>query len=288
MERFNKCERGSIIIIVALGMTFFIGMLGLVVDGGYLYLQRALLSNATDAAALAGVQDLPSSWQVAETRAYQYGVANKMETHELEVGFANNFHRIIVTAQRDVPLFFLQILGFSDVTVQAQAAAEVGQLSGYAGVAPFGIVWEDFSVNQTYYLKTDPHTGGSLQGNFGALALGGRGANNYENNIKHGYNGMLRVGDKVLTETGNIAGPTKRGVEFRLNGSPRIVIPVIDSLDVTGRDYVTILGFAVFDLEDVETYGSDAAVIGKFVFDSVDGILGVAPDYGATAYRLVH
>lgn len=51
-------ESGSTIIIIALAMTALLGLTALVVDVGYLYIERSRLQNAADAAALAGARDL--------------------------------------------------------------------------------------------------------------------------------------------------------------------------------------------------------------------------------------
>ncbi len=300
MRRVIKEETGSIIILVALGLTLFLGLLGIVVDGGYLYLQRGRLVNAVDAAALAGVQEL-SMANNAVAEAYNYAAKNNVSAAALTVGVSHGNSRISVEAKRQVDLFFMPMFGFKHVEVKAYAQAERGGISGYMGAAPFGVEWGSFEFGQTINLKNDPHSGGSFQGNFGALALGGTGASNYEKNIKYGYPGMLRIGDNVPTETGNMAGKTKSGIQYlmgldplaqfdevSLKSSRILVVPIVDSLDVKGRKEITILGFASFFLENVETKGSDATVVGRFMRMVVDGeISSSAPDYGLTAYRLV-
>ena len=50
-------EKGSVIIIVACAMVLMLGIAALVIDVGVLYYNKVALSNAADAAALAGVQE---------------------------------------------------------------------------------------------------------------------------------------------------------------------------------------------------------------------------------------
>src|SRR5690606_15931985 len=114
------------------------------------------------------------------------------------------------------------LFGFKQLQVSAEAAAMIGPVVGCTGVIPVGVPWDDFEFGQVYELKIDAHSGRKYQGNFGALALGGTGANTYRNNLKYGYQGMLRVGDQVYTEPGNMAGPTRQGIEYRLKQAPSI------------------------------------------------------------------
>src|SRR5690606_21957458 len=69
-------EKGSALFLTAIAMVVLLGFAALVTDVGLLYLNRYQLANAADAAALAGVQELPwSSWS-AERRALAYGELN--------------------------------------------------------------------------------------------------------------------------------------------------------------------------------------------------------------------
>lgn len=296
----NKYETGSILIIVVAGMMVILGLLGLVVDVGHIFIQRARLVSAVDAVVLAGVQELPSLPDQAVNIAYRFGLENQVNSDQLSVSVSNANTEISAQGERDVELFFLRLFGFDTHQVYAEAAAEVGVVSACTGVAPFGIVIDDFQYNHVYVLKYDSHSDNRHHGNFGALRLGGNGADNYRNNIKYGYSGVLAVGDQVYTEPGNMAGPTDHGVSYRINqdyhssfdnfddDSPRIVIvPIVDNMDIHGTDYVTILGFAAFYLEHVERQGNVAIVKGRFIEYATDAEIGNAANYGLKAYRLL-
>lgn len=276
MLRLLRSEQGSAIVIVALTITAMMGFGALIIDVGNLYLNKTRLVNMVDAAALAGVQDLPGDSQLAVSNAYSYAAQNGMNSDVVGASVSNNNRVITVTATRRVPLFLARFFQMTSSDVTAEAAASISPITGASGIVPFGIVKQQFIYGQTYNLKAG--AGGGYSGNYGGLALGGNGANVYRGNIKNGYNGQLRIGDWISTEPGNMSGPTSQGVDYRISldptatfltvekGSPRmVVVPVIDSLDVNGRSDVLIVGFAAFFLEGVGGHGNDNYVTGKFM-----------------------
>ena len=295
-----KDESGVILVLVVAGMTAFLGLLGLVIDLGQIYMERVRLSRAVDAAVFAGVQELPGKPEQAVAKAYEYSQANNVAVENVEVKLGNGNRLINVRAEKRAKLYLLGLFGYKDYPVSAEAAAVVGAASGVSGVIPVGVPWQDFEFGQSVILKYDPHSCGSQQWNFGALALGGTGSNNYRNNLKYGYQGVLRVGDQVYTEPGNMAGPTRDGVKYRLqqagdgaglkwyeHNARVAIVPIVDSFDVKGRDLVTIVGFAAFYLEDVEAKGNDATIRGRFIRLVIDGEIAAGPDYGLLAYQLI-
>lgn len=210
-------------VLVAVGMTAFLALLGLVIDLGQIYLEQVRLSRAVDAAVLAGVQELPGQPSQAVAKAYEYGQANNVAAEQIQVTLGNANHLINVRAEKKVKLYLLSLFGYLDHNVAAEAAAEVGAVAGCSGVIPVGVPWQDFELGQTVILKMDAHSGQNFQGNFGALALGGSGANNYRSNLKYGYQGVLRIGDRVYTEPGNMAG--RPGMEYDTGWIRRVTAP---------------------------------------------------------------
>lgn len=256
-------QKGTVIVVVALMMTVFISFLALVIDIGSLYLERIRLVNTLDAAALAGVQDLPDDSQQAETVALDYASRNGLDNN-VTVEITDDDHQIGLSGSKQVGMNFAVIFGIDQVEVAASSKARVGHVTAVTGAVPFGVVSQNFVYGDKYYLKYGAggdEVASGRNGNFGALALGGTGANNYEDNIKYGYDSSLEVGQDVTTEPGNMAGPTTRGVEYRMDQSrtvpacsydsveadcPRLVmVPVIDELG-KGRSTSTIVGFAAF------------------------------------------
>lgn len=123
----------------------------------------------------------------------------------------------VIAADPAKQLNFGGIFGNSTTPVGANAAAMVGSPAEFNNVVPFGILEDDWEPGEEHELKWGPP---GNRGNFGALALGGTGANNYRNNIREGYSGSLSVGDVVETEPGNMKGPTIQGTNDRINNYP--------------------------------------------------------------------
>lgn len=271
-------QRGGILVFTAATVFVLTGMAALALDVGNLYLNRFQLVNAADAAALAGAQELPIRPQDAVAKAYDYAAFNKKTGTAADVVqpvLSESDTVITVTIRRNVPLFFARIWGLRASAVEATAAAQVRNFSGGTGIVPFGIEKQELVYGQTYTLKLGG--GDGYNGNFQALALGATGANNYRDNVKYGYTGNINIGDWIPTETGNMSGPTAAGVSYRIGldpsatfstiaeGSGRIItVPVIDSLLVSGRTDVLVVGFAAFFLEGSGGGGNDAYVYGKF------------------------
>lgn len=135
-------------------------------------------------------------------------------------------------------------------------------------VIPFGLIdassgsdTEDYGYvrGQTYMLKSGapPVNAG---GNFGCLDLDGAnggGANDYEDRVREGYAGALSIGDIVIGESGNMAGPTVRGVDARLarEDGEYVNIPVIREWPAPPVKDIEIVGFLAFRLLGVAQAG---------------------------------
>lgn len=82
-------EKGSVMIMVVLALVVLIGFIGLVIDGGSLYLTKSRLQNAADAAALAGAQDLPTAGTAANV-AVTYAGNNGMKPLTIDITNSGN------------------------------------------------------------------------------------------------------------------------------------------------------------------------------------------------------
>ena len=299
MIKLISNQRGSVAVMTVAALAILLGFAALVIDIGFLYVNRAELVNMVDAAALAGVQDLPDDMAQAETSSLAYAVQNGRLTDMVNVTVPSN-KIVTVTAMRPVELIFARIFGVSTANVRAEAAAALRPSSSVLGVVPFGVVKQDFIYGQTYDLKVG--AGDGYTGNYDALALGGTGSRTYTDNIKYGYDAKLSIGQVVSTETGNMSGGTSEGVNYRINadsgttystvdpGSPRvIVVPLIETItNDTGRHDVKIVGFAGFFLEGVSGSGTLNNVTGKFMRLVIAGdTSGAASDYGVYSAALV-
>src|SRR6476660_5676126 len=69
--RRARAERGQILGVVALALVALLGIAAFSIDVGYAYYAKRQLQSATDAAALAGAQDLPNGTNaIASATAY--------------------------------------------------------------------------------------------------------------------------------------------------------------------------------------------------------------------------
>lgn len=288
-DRRNRSDRGSITILVALGMTVFLGWCALVADIGLLYAQKAKLQNAVDAAALAGVQELPSdpqkAVQIAEDYALQNGVAaitTSIESHQLKMS---------VSAEKTVPTTFAKIWGITSEHIQAAAQAMMLPPTSLSGVVPLSIQEQDFEYGALYTLKSGSgnQSDDRYSGWYGALDLSSQGARSYETDLAYGYQGTLSIGQIVEIKHGNMSGPTQQGLEARLaqdqrvprntfadhdRDAPEIIyVPIVHVLDEPGNSVqrVEIVGFAAFFIEGVPGHGNDSVIQGRFLQALVPG-----------------
>ncbi|MGF7185898.1 hypothetical protein GGQ84_001991 [Desulfitispora alkaliphila] len=302
-----KEEKGSAMVLVAMGMVALLGFTALVTDVGLLHTTRVKLVNSADAAVLAGAQELPGEPIKAYEVAEEYLYYNDKGDH-YHISLNNQNTEIEVSLEKEVQFLFAPVLGISSSNVYAMSKGMVGSLSGYMGAAPLAIPDQNLQYGVQYRLKApggDEHELGS--GNYGALALGGGGASRYEENLKHGYQNMLRVGDKVPTESGNMSGPTKSALDWRIaqcNHSPNctfdnhhreckriIIIPVYtgEEEDTTKIKKVEIVGFAAFFVKNVIGQGNESEVVGRFVQMVQPGEIDAwQKNYGAMGVKLIN
>lgn len=275
MRRLRE-QKGGIAVVAALTFAIIMGLGAAAVDIGNLYLNKTKLQNMADAAALAGVQELPDNSDKAALIAQNYAGLNGKAGDLITNLTITQKVQLNIGVKRSVPYFFATIFGLHTKDVSASATARIVPISAAKGIVPFGIVKQNFIYGERYILK---YGGGSgYDGNFAALALGGSGSPVYQNNIKYGYKGNIKIGDWIETEPGNMSGPTGEGVDYRMSedytatfetvqkDSARIVIvPILDTLTVNGRSEVQVVGFAGFFLEGVGSSGNDNFVYGRFM-----------------------
>lgn len=296
---FND-QRGAAILIVAAALVALLGFGALVVDVGVLYINRERLSNAADAAALAGAQFLPEKPATAVSTAEHYAGENGVQAGELTVDVGTDDRSITVDAERQVSLSLAKVLGFASTTVTGHAKAQIGGADEVFGVAPLGIPEQTLEYGRLYSLKV---AGGAGEvGNFGALSLGWVGCQTYEDNLRDGYPGWLKVGDVILSEPGNMSNPTNRALDYRITGHesctydnhclncPRVlIVPVYRYLgELSGRSEIEIVGFAAFFVNGTSGQGVDCSVDGHFIKTFTRNARGNSgSDYGLRSIKLV-
>lgn len=128
-------ERGAVLVIVAVCMVALCGIIGLALDGARVYITRAELSRAVDAAALGGAGSMRLGLGTAEQRVLSLAAANGVDParvgETLDYDFGQNAEgerTVIVTASRIVPTTFMRVLGETEVPVSSTAEATVPPL----------------------------------------------------------------------------------------------------------------------------------------------------------------
>jgi hypothetical protein len=136
-SRSKSPEKGQSLLLVALLMLVFLGLLAIAIDGGNAYAMRRAAQTAADAGALAGAREIcidPPGDPYG--RAWEYSVGRNHATHA-DVTVDNG--EVTVVAQITFRTFFAAILGRPQVTASAVATAGCFSPSGGTGVLP--IAW---------------------------------------------------------------------------------------------------------------------------------------------------
>lgn len=187
-------QRGAVAIIVGLCIVVLIGMIGLVVDLGHMFITKTELQNAADSCALAAARELDGgsdSLLRAENAGITVGQQNKvgLQSSAVSITPANvTFSAVIspnssylsrlggatpktskyvmCTLQRSgIVMWFMQVLGFGNQSVAAQAAATVAPSQTTCAI-PVGLCSQGpapsfgFNVGQWYSGKFGSGSGG--------------------------------------------------------------------------------------------------------------------------------
>ncbi|WP_241558934.1 pilus assembly protein TadG-related protein [Oceanobacillus halophilus] len=299
LKRLFKREEGNVLILVSVAFMGLLAITGVVIDGGALYMTKAELQKTANAAVLSGAQELTGTHESAVTSIIDEVLLRHQEQNSLESVSVMMNNRVKVELKKTVPLAFSKVLGFNTVDVRADATAKIGVMGRAIGAAPLGINETlDLKYGESYPLKVS--SGNSENGNFGILALEGKGAKNYEQTFREGYSEELKIGDKVLVQTGNIAGATRDVVKEKVSSScdisdrncPRIITVLVykpvcsDPISCTNYKEVQITGFAYFYITDPMSE-KDTAITGKFIKRVGTGYVSdMASDRGAYSIQL--
>ena len=298
MKKLTLGEKGSAIILVSLAIGLLMGITGLVIDGGILYTTKSHLQKTARAAVLSGAQELTNSPPAVEAV-----VQDILLAHQAKDNLANLTidpgQKVRVKLKKEVSMSFMKILGFHHVPVEASATAQIQQMGRAQGAAPLGIDEAiPLEFNKEYKLKVDQTE--VSYGNFGVLALSGPGAQTYEENLRFGYRGDIKIGDIIDTQTGNIAGKTRSAVDERItncsspgdldhrNCSRILLVPVYRAHNHENNQLkqIKVTGFAYFYIKEPMSV-HDTSITGMFVKRIGAGYTDSnAPDKGAYSIKL--
>lgn len=296
-------EQGAVMILIAFMIVVLMGFTALVIDIGMVYAEHIRLSNACDAAALAGsVELLNNSASRAEVVAGDYLEANGFDRNLAVIDASDeaNNRYIEVTGTANVDHWFAPVIGIDNSDVSAHAKVRMGPLSSPGGGLRPIVILDDtnFAPEDKYQfgdqitLKYAP--GDGEKGNYGTIALGGTGSNVLTDNLLNGYTddeGLFEGFDEedesthvvVDTEPGADAHSTGIVKNYINNiddelanysdpdaifteGTDRVwFIPIVEEFDVAGRDEVIIVGFKALYVTDVKKVNGKMEIVGEFI-----------------------
>jgi Flp pilus assembly protein TadG len=254
-NRRRRGERGSVLVVSAVGMLGFLLATGLCVDISHFYLVKTELQNAADAAALAGASALDSSSKgittatdraVQAMNSYEFnktGVAipranvrfaknltdfdNGKDVSEASAsaqGMANKIRFVRVQVPpAPVKVFFASMMlgGTRNVSADAVAGMSV-PINKVCEWIPLSVVDDDVDTikpGNLYIIRAGPGGNGNRPspGNYQALSFGGHGSNILRDNLASGVHQCITAGDTVETEPGVNAGPVRQGINTRFD-----------------------------------------------------------------------
>lgn len=334
-------ERGQVLPLFALGLVAMIGLVALSIDVGRVVHTRTDLQKTADAAAFAAAQDLPHEQAVRDAAAH-YVAANVGGDVVTDVTVSTGgAPSVSVHVARRVDYTFGRVVGVDGSDVSARATVSVAAYAGGVGMVPLGLIASNesgstllqndcyqglaengnplFEGHRECTLKYGAGVKPDGQGDFGALAIDATGASEYAESLSYGSNTMLRRGDTVGAQTGNMQGKTREGITNRLDTAPPVgcasnnrsdvlidnpdgtvsirpgcehsprlmVIPVVDQIN--NPEQSLILGFAFMFLTGTTNQGGDLQVSGEFVqfVTELPGAVYEGSGEGASALKLV-
>lgn len=231
--RASRGERGQVLAVVALALVALLGISAFAIDVGYAYYAKRQLQSATDAAALAGAQDLPNGTTAVAT-ATSYAAANTPPNLNLAFDYqvkctstsvstvgcdpSSNPNELIVSGTATTNTWFARMLGIDHFTVSAHANA-----CSPCSSAPVDIM---LAIDRTGSMctPTDSH------GNCTDL-----------DNAKDGVRTMLGILNPPVAEIGMLAFPPVQTTSSNVCGAPYNSLGSngYDGYDSATRGYIT-------------------------------------------------
>jgi len=227
----------------ALGLAVVVGFAAMTIDVGLMYEERRGMQNAADAAALAGVAELPLDPIAARKRAEEWAANNGVPSSEIktiEVRTTDALNdTLYVELGTDFGWVFGRVLGLDSSPLSASAAAQIQSMVGTSNLMPWAIVMGDSACLNA---MDEPIPGedcsvkigasDSVVGWYGALDLDGSGggSSEYESNVVDGAAETVYCAEGqqepqcqssvVDALAGNKVGGTGQGIDTRLMTEP--------------------------------------------------------------------
>jgi cytoskeletal protein CcmA (bactofilin family) len=180
-------NRGSVLVLIAISLTALLGIIGLAIDGGYIYMIRQKSQAAADAGALAAAYTISGGTAVMQTQAQLSANLNNVGALPatvvvnwpyVENTIPNNTKVEVVNVCSVTP-FFLGMIGVRSITITNRAVAQADTSTG-SSYNPFAL---------------------GLFGNTFVLRTGGGTVDGY-NSLTNSYN-LTPMGEKFLGAAGS-------------------------------------------------------------------------------------
>jgi Flp pilus assembly protein TadG len=294
-------ERGATVIMTVLFLTVLLGIAAFAVDAGSWYRADRQLQTKVDAAALAGVQELPYDPGKATSVALDY--ANKNGDGAVpSVSISPTNDTITVTASDSAPGFFSKVLDVDAVTVGAHAQAKVAGLGEAQFVAPLTVSDEHPMLK---CVKTKPPAScygpttlnwellKDVPGAFGFMTLNGDGnvgSSQLADWILHGYPDKLPAnkwydsvpGAKFDSKT------IQDAMQVVIDSGQDLLFPVYSDVKGQGSNgSYYIIGWVVFQPTKIYAKGGKSYMDGIFkgvIWEGTEGAVGQS--FGVRIIRL--
>lgn len=226
-------EGGQGLLILTMMIATLCAVVALSTDLGLGFLDKARMQNATDSAALAGIQLLPDDPEGAVDAATEiandYGL---FAEDGLDVQLTTTYYpndTITVSASHDRTAQFAAVMGIDFFEVSASARARVGSPSGLDRFIPFAVLESSLAglttgdVTDLHYDSQDASHGNSLALSFPGVT----GASGYRTAIVEGspfaycvegqeYDGCSST---ISTEPGQMVGALRQGIADRFDAT---------------------------------------------------------------------
>ncbi len=278
----RRGEEGQALVVFVLFLFVLMGIVALVVDGGYAYAQRRRMQYAADAAALAGVrlQAMHAPDVVIDHEIARFARENGADTYSWT---RVNNRTLRVRVSHRFPTFFAAVVGLNHMTATAVSEASASGVRAIGHLLPIAVREFPFEFGRVYTLWAPHH---HTPGNFGWLDWNDWWSSTPELafNICHPENsGVWRVGQWVPGATGIHASIQVRTCLNRWLNRPATIV-VYDQ--VTGVGHHTryhIVGFARFVITDYRLCGCS----GKYIRGRFERYVGIAGEGGGPNYGLI-
>lgn len=259
-------ERGQSLVIIAIAMTSFIAILGLVIDIGYAFARYRQMQTAADAAALAGTRELAYGHGeiAALSRMEQLLISNGADADSSSYEVVDD--RAKVQARVSVNPVFTPIFGLHQFEVGAQAEAVYGQSAEMADILPFAVN-EDLWVLEQQVNIWVGETGPG--GNYGWVRWPGQSLSTsvLRDNIDGPSNsGVLHIGDAVAGRPGLSMSAVRPNLEAKIGQIVNIFFYNAEEITGEGANLrYTVTGFGKFQITEVRSAGVASEISGYFI-----------------------